>query len=237
MEASREIELSGHIIDSGIMTQVFDRVMDLGGNFEILVFDVGKKKTDPSYARLRVSAVSEAQLQEALTINRKAMGEVHPEVASNLFNLGRLNLERGQFSRSEDYYRQALAMDNKFYGQNNPRLADDLAQLGVVLTREKKFSEAESTLRKAVSLGEKPSDPDYWRVAMRNIRLGACLADQRKFKDAEPLLVESYSIIKKQFGQQHGKTREAAAPLIALYQSWGKQDSADAIRAELGIAK
>ncbi len=30
MDASREIELEGHIIDSGIMTQVFDRIMDMG---------------------------------------------------------------------------------------------------------------------------------------------------------------------------------------------------------------
>jgi len=48
MEASREIELEGHIIDSGIMTQVFDRIMDMGGSFEILEFEVGKKKTDTS---------------------------------------------------------------------------------------------------------------------------------------------------------------------------------------------
>ena len=56
MVESQEIELQGHIIDSGIMTQLFDRVMDMGGNFEILVFDIGKKKTDPSYARLRIVA-------------------------------------------------------------------------------------------------------------------------------------------------------------------------------------
>jgi len=56
MQASREIELEGHIIDSGIMTLVFDRIMDMGGSFEILTFDVGKRKTDPSYARLRVVA-------------------------------------------------------------------------------------------------------------------------------------------------------------------------------------
>ncbi len=67
MEASREIELSGHIIDSGTMTRVFDRIMDLGGNFEILVFEVGKKKTDPSYARLRISAASEVQVQLILS--------------------------------------------------------------------------------------------------------------------------------------------------------------------------
>ncbi len=62
MDASREIELEGHIIDSGIMTQVFDRIMDMGGNFEILVFNVGKKKTDPSYARLRVKTTDDSRL-------------------------------------------------------------------------------------------------------------------------------------------------------------------------------
>ncbi|HVN66209.1 MAG TPA: TIGR00300 family protein, partial [Methanomicrobiales archaeon] len=62
MEASREIELEGHIIDSGIMTQVFDRIMDMEGNFEILEFNVGKRKTDPSYAKLRVKARDEPKL-------------------------------------------------------------------------------------------------------------------------------------------------------------------------------
>lgn len=67
MVESQEIELQGHIIDSGIMTQLFDRVMDMGGNFEILVFDVGKKKTDPSYARLRIAASSKEKLHSILS--------------------------------------------------------------------------------------------------------------------------------------------------------------------------
>lgn len=67
MVESQEIELQGHIIDSGIMTQLFDRVMDMGGNFEILVFDVGKKKADPSYARLRIVAPDKEKLQSILS--------------------------------------------------------------------------------------------------------------------------------------------------------------------------
>jgi lysine-ketoglutarate reductase/saccharopine dehydrogenase-like protein (TIGR00300 family) len=63
----QEIELQGHIIDSGIMTQLFDRIMDMGGNFEILVFDVGKKKADPSYARLRIAASTKAKLHSILS--------------------------------------------------------------------------------------------------------------------------------------------------------------------------
>ncbi|MDD1672572.1 MAG: TIGR00300 family protein [Methanomicrobiales archaeon] len=62
MQSSHEIELEGHVIDSGIMTRVFDKIMDMGGNFEILEFDVGKRKTDPSYARLRVCADDEKKL-------------------------------------------------------------------------------------------------------------------------------------------------------------------------------
>ena len=67
MAESQEIELQGHIIDSGIMTQLFDKVMDMGGNFEILVFDVGKKKTDPSYARLKIAASSKEKLSSILS--------------------------------------------------------------------------------------------------------------------------------------------------------------------------
>lgn len=67
MKASREIELEGHIIDSGIMTQIFDKIMDMGGNFEILKFDVGKQKTDPSYARLKVNAANEEKLDAIIS--------------------------------------------------------------------------------------------------------------------------------------------------------------------------
>ncbi|HIJ06932.1 MAG: Uncharacterized protein XE11_0495 [Methanomicrobiales archaeon 53_19] len=62
MNHSREIEVEGHIIDSGIMTRVFDRIMDMGGDFEIITFEVGKKKVDPSFARLRVFAETEEKL-------------------------------------------------------------------------------------------------------------------------------------------------------------------------------
>jgi len=67
MVESQEIELEGHIIDSGIMTQLFDKVMDMGGNFEILTFDIGKKKTDHSYARLRIAASSHEKLRSILS--------------------------------------------------------------------------------------------------------------------------------------------------------------------------
>ena len=64
--ASEVIRLSGHIIDSLILPKVLDEIMDLDGTFEILELSVGKRKTDPSTARLRVEAASPKRLQTIL---------------------------------------------------------------------------------------------------------------------------------------------------------------------------
>ena len=67
MSDSREIELDGHIIDSGIMEHVLDSILDMGGDFEILEFTVGKKKTDPSYARVLVTGKNSESLDAIIS--------------------------------------------------------------------------------------------------------------------------------------------------------------------------
>ena len=51
---SREIEVRGHLIDSLVLTKIFDSVMDLDGKFAVLDIEVCKKKADESYAKLLV---------------------------------------------------------------------------------------------------------------------------------------------------------------------------------------
>ena len=67
MNFSEEITLSGHIIDSLILPRVFDTVMDLGGDFDVLKIEVGKHKRERSWARLRILADSDSQLEQILT--------------------------------------------------------------------------------------------------------------------------------------------------------------------------
>jgi len=56
--------LEGHIIDSMILPQVMDLVMDLGGNFTIEELRVGQHKTDTSHCRMEVVAPTGAVLDE-----------------------------------------------------------------------------------------------------------------------------------------------------------------------------
>ena len=65
---SSEIEVRGHLIDSLILTKIFDGVMDLGGEFEVLKIQIGKKKKDESYAELRIQGTNQNHLERILEL-------------------------------------------------------------------------------------------------------------------------------------------------------------------------
>jgi lysine-ketoglutarate reductase/saccharopine dehydrogenase-like protein (TIGR00300 family) len=60
---SEALELQGHILDSGILSRILDDVLDLGSDYVIERFDVGRRPEDESYARVVVSADDENTLE------------------------------------------------------------------------------------------------------------------------------------------------------------------------------
>ena len=47
------VEAQGHLIDSHIMEQIFDTVVEFGGRFEVEQFRIGRTNSDASYLRLK----------------------------------------------------------------------------------------------------------------------------------------------------------------------------------------
>jgi lysine-ketoglutarate reductase/saccharopine dehydrogenase-like protein (TIGR00300 family) len=60
------VQISGHIIDSLILPKVLDLIVSLGAEFDILEIQVGHKRADPSFARIKIDAPSQEQLDEIL---------------------------------------------------------------------------------------------------------------------------------------------------------------------------
>ncbi len=60
------IEVKGHLIDSMILTKIFDIIMDLKGEFQVQEFKVGKRKKDESYAKLLIQGKSKEHLNQIL---------------------------------------------------------------------------------------------------------------------------------------------------------------------------
>jgi lysine-ketoglutarate reductase/saccharopine dehydrogenase-like protein (TIGR00300 family) len=85
MSFSEIVELHGHIIDSYALPRVMDEVMDRGGDFVIEEIRVGRRKDEPSYARIQISAPSrellDLLLDRAERIGAVREDEEHPELA------------------------------------------------------------------------------------------------------------------------------------------------------------
>ena len=78
-----DVEIEGHLIDSLMMPQIMDNIMDLDGEFEMLSFVVGRKKTDPSHAVMRIFGRDAAHLDALLTaITEHGVVAVKPQDAA-----------------------------------------------------------------------------------------------------------------------------------------------------------
>jgi lysine-ketoglutarate reductase/saccharopine dehydrogenase-like protein (TIGR00300 family) len=60
------VESEGHLIDSHIMEQIFDKVVESNGRFEVEQFRIGRTNGDPSYLRLRVETPTRQQMEHVL---------------------------------------------------------------------------------------------------------------------------------------------------------------------------
>ena len=65
------IELRGHIVDSMMLPQLMDGIMDLGGKYQVEEFELGRTITEPSFCRMRLMAATPELLDETLKVAQR----------------------------------------------------------------------------------------------------------------------------------------------------------------------
>jgi lysine-ketoglutarate reductase/saccharopine dehydrogenase-like protein (TIGR00300 family) len=66
MSASDTIEARGHLIDSGLLSAIFDKIIEFKGSYEILTFDIGRTNDDASRIQMRITAPDRGALDDLL---------------------------------------------------------------------------------------------------------------------------------------------------------------------------
>ncbi|HAZ47193.1 MAG TPA: TIGR00300 family protein [Cyanobacteria bacterium UBA11371] len=64
---SRTIRLEGHLLDSGLINRALDLIVDNGGSFQVLNFNLGEQRQSTSAADVKVSAPSHDIMEEIVT--------------------------------------------------------------------------------------------------------------------------------------------------------------------------
>ncbi|HWB83578.1 MAG TPA: TIGR00300 family protein [Bryobacteraceae bacterium] len=66
MQFQEVVEAEGHLIDSHIMENIFDKVVEHNGRFEVEQFRIGRTNSEPSYLRLKVEAPDPDSMEHLL---------------------------------------------------------------------------------------------------------------------------------------------------------------------------
>ncbi len=79
----QDVEITGHLMDSGILSQVLSDIRGYEGDYVITRMDVGHDAEDESHAVLSVSAEDEESLQRLLMrLQTRGVNQVDPGQAS-----------------------------------------------------------------------------------------------------------------------------------------------------------
>lgn len=97
---SRVISLEGHLLDAGLINRALDLIVDMGGSFQVLKFNLGEQRQSTSAAEVRVSAPSH---------------EVMEEIISQLIDLGAVDLPQDERDAKLEPIIQAGVAPEDFY--------------------------------------------------------------------------------------------------------------------------
>ena len=77
------ILLEGQIINNQSLNQMLDAVLEMGGDFKIEQLEIGKRRDDPSRARIQILASDKAMLNRILEkVSKQGATVLRPEEVS-----------------------------------------------------------------------------------------------------------------------------------------------------------
>ncbi len=97
---SRILRLEGHLLDSGLINRSLDLIVDNGGSFQVLNFQLGEQRQSTSAAEVKVSAPSH---------------QVMEEIISQLIDLGAVDLPQDERDAKLEPVIQAGVSPDDFY--------------------------------------------------------------------------------------------------------------------------
>ena len=160
--------------------------------------------------------------QKALEINRKVLGEEHPDTASSLNNLGALLQAMGEYEGARPYYEKALEIRRKVLGEEHPDTASSLNNLGFLLRAMGDYEGARPYYEKALEINRKVLGEEHPDTASSLNNLAILNYYEGKFKIAFNLIHRALGVRLNVLGPDHPDTHSAQQSLTAIEESLKK---------------
>ena len=171
---------------------------------------------------------AEAALREALAIREPRLPPDHPDIATNLDELGVVLTNKGEYEEAEALYRRALAIRREIYEAPHVLLAASLNNLAVNLASRGDYAGGEVYLREAIEMNAVLFGREHASMAMELANLGVMLEAKEDYAAADSALSEALRIRRKTLGDEHYETAFNLTQLGAMLRRKGDYGRAEA---------
>jgi len=182
-----------------------------------------------TYTALGLYTDADSHLRTALATRQGSLGQSHADVATSLFNLANLLLQRGEYEESEQLFKDALAMRRELFGEEHPDIAACLHGLAAAQSSLGRYDEAKLLLRSSLAMQGKLLGEEHPDVAGGLNTLANILYIQGEYAEAETLLRQALVIHRKHLGEEHPEVGQAMNSLATLLQLQGKYSEAESL--------
>ncbi|HEX3911929.1 MAG TPA: serine/threonine-protein kinase [Steroidobacteraceae bacterium] len=141
--------------------------------------------------------------EQALEIDRRALGDDHPRVAFRLQNLAIVAQNMGDLRRAESLYLDAIKRQEHTYGDQHPETVIAKGNYGLLLQREGRLTEAEPLLREAVATRIALYGPDNYNVGYARVSLAILLHDKGELAGSENEFRQALAIYDRSLPGNH----------------------------------
>lgn len=155
----------------------------------------------------------------SLKIKERYLGEIHPEVAIGLHNLGILYHEQCRYKKAEEFLLKALEMKNKIFGDEHPNILMNLNELANLYFSQKLYKKAEKLLLDILEIKRNSLLENDVDMGTYLHKLATAYLFQSRYSEAETLLNQALKLKKSLLGDNHPDVFDSLHTLAELYYS------------------
>ena len=183
-----------------------------------------------AYSDLGLFAEAQRQMERALNLRRRVLGQEHPDTVSSMHALGGLYLRAGKYGPSEALLNETLEVRRRLRGDRHP---DTLAVMGELATLagmvQGDYARTAAMFTKVLdvqrsALGEEHPDT----LAVMN-QLATQYVNQGKYAKAEDLYKKVLDIKRRVMGEEHPSTLMSMSNLGVVNRYQGKYAQAETL--------
>jgi len=180
-----------------------------------------------AYRELAAFEPANAMLEPAQVLARSLHSGDHPDIASALFSLAYLRLDRGLLSEAEPLFRASLAMRQRLFKGDHPEVGACLDLLGRTVLARGDVKAVEPLFREALAMRQRLFKGDHPDLASALTSLGVLLQTKGDLAGAEGLQREALAMNRRLHPGDH--------PYVAI--AFGTLGQVLALRGDLAGAE